>query len=367
MTSERVRRGEKASATVEEILELVQQDASNLKTIPHVARGIEGMTRGIPFSWPPDYRNQLSQADLISVADRVGEIAAVELWKRNGRVAYDLNEELAAALYKSKIGKMPGSLFDRLPHINPMVVIPDPWPVTDPSSNVRGEVRAFFVTGYTGDAFCNTTNPDRDGIAIMFWMERTNLDTGEVQPGQGAVIFFPTFKDAFTLDDVVKVTEEWHSTPGREMDVNTSKKILRQIVPPALSILAYLCCDNRDIEEPVIRAKRKKRAKAKPRDPFYIRLGWHIGPALHEARRRFAGRSKDGIAVPSGAEYGPQHRAGHFKRVWTGPGKKREEVVWVEPYWTKLDMLAENEDPPTMVVPVNEQRHDPMRRRDLKK
>jgi hypothetical protein len=37
--------------------------------------------------------------------------------------------------------------------------------------------------------------------------------------------------------------------------------------------------------------------------------------------------------------------------------------VWVEPYWTKLEDLPEDVDPPTQIVPVGAQRKDPLRRR----
>ncbi len=36
------------------------------------------------------------------------------------------------------------------------------------------------------------------------------------------------------------------------------------------------------------------------------------------------------------------------------------------PYWVRLDLLPEDTDPITTVVPVDEQRHDPLRRRGLK-
>jgi hypothetical protein len=114
-----------------------------------------------------------------------------------------------------------------------------------------------------------------------------------------------------------------------------------------------------------------KTGKRKPRDrePFWVRVGWYVGPALHEAKVRAANNKRlTHVSTPSGIEYGPQHRAGHFKTVRIGPGKTNERkqttTRWIEPYWTKLDELPENAEPPTQIVPVNPQHHDPFRRRN---
>lgn len=368
MTSKRILRGAEKNRVVEAILDNVNHDAFHLSTISHVKRGIEGMTRGIPFTWEPVHHRQFPRADLIQIGDLVGQIAVVELWKRNGRVALDLNEYLAADLTRSTMGKMPGDLFDHLPYINPMVVLPQPWPVKNPDKGgYAGEITAFFITGYTGDAFCTTTDESRDGIAVMFWMSMYRPGSTEPEKQAGVIIYLPTFQDTFTLADVVRFTEHQHGAADRDMDIPTSTKILKQFVPAALNILVYLCCDNRDVEKPVLRQHKGKRTQAPARKPFWVRVGWHMGPALHEARRRYAGRTKDGVSIPSGAEYGPQHRTGHFKAVWFGPAKKQSTTRWIAPYWTKLDMLAEGETPPTMIVPVGPQRHDPLRRRHNKR
>jgi hypothetical protein len=65
-------------------------------------------------------------------------------------------------------------------------------------------------------------------------------------------------------------------------------------------------------------------------------------------------------------EYGPQHRVGHTKTVRVGPGRKRGEVIWVDPYWTKLDALNEGQEPVTQVVPVEAQQKDPAGHRDVR-
>jgi hypothetical protein len=71
---------------------------------------------------------------------------------------------------------------------------------------------------------------------------------------------------------------------------------------------------------------------------------------------------KDGPSISSGAEYGPQHRAGHFKYTRYGKGRALKYYGWINPYWTKLDQLQPGQQPATTVIPVNPQHRDPLRR-----
>ncbi|WP_221889561.1 hypothetical protein, partial [Streptomyces sp. WAC02707] len=87
---------------------------------------------------------------------------------------------------------------------------------------------------------------------------------------------------------------------------------------------------------------------------------------LHAARRA-AGRVQEGDGIPSGVQQAPHQRCGHFRRFRIGKARQSVTTRWVMPYWVRLDLLAEDTDPITTVVPVDEQRHDPLRRRGLKK
>jgi hypothetical protein len=347
-------------------VDMLTEAGTELRSIPKVARKIDGMIRGIPFRWDYEDRVQFDQATLVNVGTLIGEVAVCEMWKRNGRVAYDINEELAAALYRSKTEAVPGSLFERLPHISPMVILPDPWPV----EGVDAWVCGFFIFGWVGDALCSTNDPQREGLGLLLLYDVIDEESGEVVPGGHRDMFrLPTHMEKFSAKDVIEFTSQQlgaTSTAGNPM------KTFEPILRAAFSVITYLCCDNRDVQEPVVNERRRKKTgknrQPRNRDPFWVRVGWYVGPALHEGRRR-ANSSEDGLYGPSGVEYGPQHRAGHFRSVWVGPGKAgsrtQRRTVWVEPYWTKREMLEPGKDPVTVIVPVNPQRHDPLRRRDL--
>jgi hypothetical protein len=358
-------------------IDALTEASQELRSVPKIARRIDAMMRGIGPGWDYEDRKQFDQQTLERVGDLMGEIAACEMWKRNGRVVYDLHEELADALYRSKMSKVPGTLFDKLPHINPMVVIPDPWPAGKGRGGfAEGYVRCFFIVGYTGKGLCNSNDPDRDGLALLFCYDVVDEDTGEIVPGSFRdLIPLPMGRDSFTADDAIRHAEEWQGGSADGKDRSDAVKTFRPILQKAFAVLTYLCTDNRDVKEPAEwttaqrRKKTGKNRKPKERDPFWVRVGWYVGPKLHEVRTQRAKSANDsGISIPSGVEYGPQHRAGHFKTVWIGPGKSGQRTqsttTWVEPYWTKLEDLPEGQDAPTQIVPVDPQRKDPLRRRD---
>jgi hypothetical protein len=360
-----------AMAHVDRLTEASQE----LRSIPKVARRIDAMMRGIAPGWDADDRARFDQATLERTGDLMGEIAACELWKKQGRVVYDLHEELSDALARSKMTKVPGELFDRLPHINPMIVIPDPWPAgKGRGSFAEGYVRCIFVVGWSGQGLCNSNDPDREGHALLFCYDVIDEETGEISPGWARdLIPLPTSRKEFTPEEAVRFAEEWQGGTLDDAAVKDAVRTFRPVLQKAFSVLTYLCTDNRDVQEPPAwtrKTKKKtgKNRKPRDRDPFWVRVGWYVGPKLHTARQRAASATDADISIPSGIEYGPQHRAGHFKTVWIGPGKSGQRTQsttkWVEPYWTKLEDLPEGTDAPTQVIPVDPQRGDPFRRRN---
>jgi hypothetical protein len=370
MTSQRIRSGMKVHRYAEEHIQMLTTAGQELRTMPQVAKMLDGYSKGVPYHWSYQDHIKFSKDTLTRVGDLIAEVAICDMWKRNGRVAYDMNEELTAALYRSRMEAIPGSVFERLPHINPMVVLPDPWPVEDPSSGTTGWVRGWFLFGWVGDALCDTNAPEREGLGVMYFYDIVDQETGEMTPGPNRMVIpLPTGRAKITIKDAIQFVEEWHHVDERAMDIGLSEKILAPLLRPTFSVMTYLCCDNRDVQEPVQNERRRKKTgkgRQEPRAPFWVRVGWYVGPALHEARRRANSADRSSVSIPSGVEYGPQHRAGHFKTVHHGPRKSQESTKWVEPYWTKREMLEPGQDPVTVVVPVNPQRYDPLRRRGLR-
>ncbi|WNI20144.1 hypothetical protein [Actinacidiphila sp. ITFR-21] len=363
--SPRLRRAQETNGAVERILASTDKLWSDLGPIPGAQENVRRLRRGESAWWSPAVREQIRPADLVSVTDHIARNAVVDLWRKQGRIAYDINPEMAAALYRADMkGKLPGGLFRRLPHISPMVPLPRPWPFRAPNKR-EGLIRAYFLTGHIGQGFCRTTDERSEGLVVMPWIEWNDARQDEYGDVVTPLFRLPSAEDPFSLDDVIEQTNAWQ---GTRTDGN-ERRLLRQILPGFMSVMTYLCCDNRDVEEPppAPAAKGKKKRQAPPRDPFYVRVGWHVGPALHAARvRAQQAATRDGVSVPSGVEYGPQHRAGHYKVVRHGPRRSLESLRWVDPYWTKWELLKEGQEPGTGVIPVNPQRKDPANHRDVR-
>ncbi|MEU6405363.1 hypothetical protein [Streptomyces sp. NPDC046985] len=314
---------------------------------------------------PPPGLSGAEQADLIDIASHVG---IYRMWARRGRVTYDLNEHLASELYRSTSDTLPGSIFSHLPHINPLIVLPDPWPVHYQGS--EGLVRGFYLYGYNQVPEQQTyTDEDIEGLGLLFVIDLLDEETWEVRGQTHIRMNIPTGLEKFTVAQAVdfaaaRAEAHW----SRARDKRAAYALFEELLRPALSVLIYLCCDNRDLAEPpVVKPSKKKRRRpvAKNRDPFFVEVGWRVGPALHAARRA-AGRIQEGDGIPSGVQQAPHQRCGHFRRFRTGRARQGVTTRWVMPYWVRLDLLAEDSDPITTVVPVDEQRHDPLRRRGLK-
>ncbi|MGW7316340.1 hypothetical protein [Streptomyces sp. NPDC054865] len=320
----------------------------------------------VPLHHVPRDLTPLARAALVDAASHVG---IHRMWARRGRVTFDLNEHMANELYRSTYTKLPGNIFDRLPYINPLCVLPEPWPVR--YRNTDGLVRGFFIHGFNQIPERQTYTDERDieGLGLLFVIDLLDGETGEVQVQTHARLNLPTGLREFTLKQAVdfaasRAESHWSRAPDKKLVYQLFEELLK----PALSILVYLCCDNRDIAEPpVVTPTRKGRSrdKQKVRDPFFVEVGWRVGPRLHAARRA-AGRVVDGNGTPSGVERAPHQRAGHFHRYKIGPKRAQEVTLFVDPHWVNFHLLPEDADPITTVVTVDPQRHDPLRRRGLR-
>lgn len=362
----RQRRASEANAAVERILGLTNQIGVDLRNAPTGMENAERMRRGIDPVWSMEVERAVGFEAASTLMDRAATYAVVDLWRKQGRLAYDLHPEMANSLYRADLkGKLPGSIFTRLRHISPMIPLPHSWPVKF-SGGEEGRIRGYFITGRTGRAFCSTKDERSEGLCIVPWID-TDPEATTYHDTLTPVFPLPSFDREFTLDDLIEHSYEWHGvTKGSPQEERQSRRLIKQILPSAVTLLSYLSCKNADIQEPPPQPTRGRKGQAPSRDPFYVRVGWYVGPKLHAAQTRAAGRTKDGLSTPTGVEYGPQHRVGHTRTVHVGSGRKKSEVVWVDPYWTKLNMLAEGEEPVTQVVPVEAQQKDPASHRDVR-
>ncbi|MFE9833966.1 hypothetical protein ACFYP4_02285 [Streptomyces sp. NPDC005551] len=367
-------RGIKANEVTEIFVEQLQERESNLRSkhpwvVPVLNAASEG--RVIPLDFARPALSVREQAHIVDMASQVG---TYKLWAKNGRITYDLNEHLAAELYRSTYDKLPGNIFSHLPHINPLVVLPEPWLVNHQGSD--GLVRGFFIYGFNDEPDRQTlTDEDIDGLGLLMVIDLVDLDTGDIRGQTYMRLRIPTRLAEFTLAEAVDYAggrvEAMYAT-GDKVAREQTWELIETLVSKALGILIYLCCDNRDAVETTPRstgARRRGAAAPRERYPFWVEVGWKMGPQLHAARRT-TGRTGSGPEVPSGVQRAAHQRAGHFHKFRVGPGRPNERTQlltrWVRPHWVGLQELPEDMDPITTVVTVDAQRHDPLRRRGLK-
>ncbi|MBC7267418.1 hypothetical protein ACF09G_31565 [Streptomyces albogriseolus] len=331
--------------------------------VPMLDRMCNGRPLSLRYRQPVGLTRH-EQSDLIDMASHVG---VFRMWAQRGRVTYDLNEHMAAELYRSTYDELPGNIFDYLPHINPLIVLPEPWPL-----NYRGSealVRGFFLFGFNQTPEQLTyTDEEIEGLGLLFVIDLLDHEGLEVRGQTYIRMNIPTGTERFTVEQAVTfAAARADAVWSRIKDEDSVYALFEDMLRPALSILVYLCCDNRDVvEPPVVKPSRRKRKPARPsRDPFFVEVGWRMGPALHAARRA-AGRVHDGEGIPSGVEQAPHQRCGHFRRFRVGKDRAGVITRFVMPYWVRLDLLPVDADPITTVVTVDPQRHDPLRRRGLR-
>lgn len=368
-------RGVKANEVTEIFVESLQERENDLRSRhTWLLPTLNQMSTGSPITFdmqPPAGMAPQDQAMLVDIAAHVG---VYRLWARQGRVTYDVNENLAAELYRSEYEKLPGNIFAHLPHINPLVVLPDPWPVSLHGS--EGLVRGFFIHGYNYRPEQQTfTNEEVQGLGLLLVIDLINVDTGEVRGQTHMRLHVPTLLREFTFKQAVTFAAEHLESNFVPATKNQSEEVVslvESVLKPSLAILIYLCCDNRDAVEPApFQNTKVRRASVRSdRDPFWVEVGWRMGPKLHAARRD-AGRILDGTSMPTGVKRAAHQRAGHFHKFLVGPGRpnQRTQTItrWVEPTWVGVGELPEGADPITTVVTVDPQKHDPLRRRGLRR
>lgn len=345
---------------------------------PTLNRMAKGKAVGLDMPWPAG----LSPRDRAIVVDMASHVGIYRLWARNGRVTFDVNQHLADELYRSTYDRLPGDIFSHLPYINPLVVLPEPWPVNWPNPDRKkspswGLVRGFYIHAFNRDPDQMTLTTDENifGLGVLLVIDLIDDGTGEVRGQTYMRLGIPTGLDEFTFDEAV----EFAGGCVEAMYVGHSPQftsylwnVIAELLRPTLSLLIYFCCDNRDaVEAPVVEPMRGKRQRvAQERDPFWVEVGWRMGPRLHAARRA-AGRARDGLSVPTGIQLAPHQRAGHFHKYRVGKGRPNERTQlitrWNMPTWVNLGELPEDTDPITTVVSIDPQRHDPLRRRGLKR
>jgi hypothetical protein len=110
-----------------------------------------------------------------------------------------------------------------------------------------------------------------------------------------------------SIDDLIRQSREY-AHMGTLAHEDTQR-----IYNLGVSLLLYLCSDQRDTRTPQPSTGRKGKPTRKPAATV-IDLGFHVGPALQPARRDTASSRGTG-----GGNVRAHLRRGHWHTYWTGP------------------------------------------------
>ncbi|MFJ8043767.1 hypothetical protein ACIRBX_25025 [Kitasatospora sp. NPDC096147] len=288
------------------------------------------------------------------------------LWAK-GKNVYAVHPDMASELWSYNLGTLPGALFRKLEHPNPVAVFAEPETIGLPHGG-RGRLLAIVFCGRHSEPSMRlrpTDDEQIDQLAAVAIAEPLNDDGSPVvEAGMSKPLLdfthmsIPLAAEArFTAFDLAKrISDKAKQSSPSDQLVDLAQRVLK--------IAVYLCSTEAEIVAPsprgegksAKRGKQKKQAKEQKQGPgSLLRVGWRLGPALKAARQRAEGvrRTLAGAGEGTGKRQYPHRRGGHQKTVWTGPGRAVPDSRLVAPYWVSLDLLdADGAAPEGIIRPV---------------
>jgi hypothetical protein len=281
----------------------------------------------------------------------IRDCAIFRLWTQS-KVVYAMDDDLLGYLSESSASSIPTEILRGLPHANPYVLLPRP-DLQDPQTAYYrthiGVPWGAFVFGRYRDAqlMCSTRDERREDLGLMFVGLLETEYGADLQTVRCTV---PLREPMITVHHVVNATVAGFEFNEHLAEDDRAKLEvwLHTYVGQVFNSLVYICTDQQDVEtyRPGVNkaGKVKKSGRRQQRRPRssdineIVQLGFRLGPALNEARRRRE-REQTQPALGTGARQPPHRRRGHFHTYWTGPGRKVPKVNWVAPYWVSQDLL----------------------------
>jgi hypothetical protein len=291
---------------------------------------------------------------------RARDGAIFRLWGRS-KVVYAMDDDLLGYLSESSISSIPAEVLRNIPHANPYVLLPAPDLTDSETDYYRTHVGvpwgAFVFGRYRdGELLCSTNDDHREDLGLMFLGFIEDGDETHLQTIRCTV---PLREPTLTVEHVVDETIAGFTFNEhlQEDERDRFEAWLRKYVALTFNSLVYVCTDQPDIQtyQPafnkagkVKKSARRQLARPRPSDiREVVQLGFRLGPALNEARRRQEHEHQ--AEGTSGGRQRPHQRRGHYRTYWTGQGRRIPKLNWIAPYWVSQDLL-QSDLPQTAVV-----------------
>ena len=144
-----------------------------------------------------------------------------------------------------------------------------------------------------------------------------------------------------------RIGETKASETLRDADAALTRLLEQQVIAPVLSLILYLCAEDRDLGslEPIDPAQeRAKRRWSAARDVQVTAVGVRLGDRLRRAQVT-TGKAETGGGA--GGSKAPHVRRAHWHTYWTGKGRQTPVLRWLSPI-----LVGAEEPEVTTVRPV---------------
>ena len=298
--------------------------------------------------------------------------AATHVWRKIGRQVLAMHPEIVEEVRVAHSDQIPGEVLRTLPYMNPLVVFAEP-PVFKSwlqggvhRSSVNGKAEdsmrllGFFTYG-TAEVQVNepilhndevkagvrveqriysTTATEANRFGLMLVLEVLDA-TGkaiDVEFNSMTLFFDRTASLAETVDDLM-ARYHWDSSKNGG-DMTQARKWMREVLGVVIGSLFYLCSTTLEAEKVPAKATRNLGRNISRKPLSLYRVGWTTGAALTRLRQQRIAESTSQQGDLT-HQQDPQHRRGHFKMQPYGPQRALRRLIYVSPYWTKVEQLGQ--------------------------
>lgn len=274
--------------------------------------------------------------------------APLAFWNERKEV-YTMHPRMANELGAATVDEtIPASVLQRLPHPNPLFVIPGGIDITH-NDGKPGRITAIQVSGAvvpepgSGQAIITSTTDNRaNGLHLTTIAEVLNEggDTVDWDYCHTSIMTSGNFTigEVITKDrDYVAVADGGGMAFGMD---DAALAYVQQTTGIAIAHLLYVASRNAEIAEPRKTTGAQSRAAQRRGDraPGSIRhrpVGYVIGAAIDAYDRQ--GRESQPRSAGTGRTIRPHTRRGHFHTVRYGKGRALSYIDWFPPIPVKVD------------------------------
>lgn len=301
---------------------------------------------------------QYDQRAVRAITDTTRDLAPFLFWRR-AREIYDVHPSMTRALIAmGSKAVIPGSVFRRLRHPNPLFITTAGTEVLH-ADGQPGRIVGFYVTGAISNeypAVAGHTNQlvDRSGrdtsrraailrsthdeganaLHVVVASEVLSKDRTRMLDMDMCHITIPMTAD-FTLDGLVEEVSDggfrWAQSMRGPVQSGNVDGYLRTMARIVVSHLLYACSRTSEIAEgkndrpPV----RRERGKPKPPQPAKVhRVGYRTGAKIEDNVRWVR---EQRTPAGTGRTLPPHIRAAHPHLYRVGPGRKEIEIKFLDP------------------------------------